>query len=112
MEGGAMRGLFTCGVIDVFLEQGIRFDGAALSTIPSGYHYNAALGIVVKDALAWKLDISGTPINAGSPTPAYGSTNVLADGASFLCAAPEVWTPLSIAGRIKVILWLIFASNE
>ena len=29
MEGGAMRGVFTCGVIDVFLEQGVRFDGAA-----------------------------------------------------------------------------------
>jgi len=29
MEGGAMRGLFTCGVIDVFLENGITFDGAA-----------------------------------------------------------------------------------
>ena len=25
----AMRGMFTCGVIDVFLEQGITFDGAA-----------------------------------------------------------------------------------
>lgn len=29
MEGGAMRGMFTCGVLDVFLEQNIRFDGAA-----------------------------------------------------------------------------------
>ena len=29
MEGGAMRGIFTCGVIDVFLEEGVRFDGAA-----------------------------------------------------------------------------------
>ena len=29
MEGGAMRGMFTCGVIDVFLEEGILFDGAA-----------------------------------------------------------------------------------
>ncbi len=29
MEGGAMRGMFTCGVIDVFLEEGIVFDGAA-----------------------------------------------------------------------------------
>ena len=29
MEGGAMRGLFTCGVLDVFLENDIRFDGAA-----------------------------------------------------------------------------------
>ena len=29
MEGGAMRGMFTCGVIDVFMENGILFDGAA-----------------------------------------------------------------------------------
>ena len=28
MEGGAMRGLFTAGVFDVFLENGIEFDGA------------------------------------------------------------------------------------
>ena len=29
MEGGAMRGMFTCGVTDVFMENGITFDGAA-----------------------------------------------------------------------------------
>jgi predicted patatin/cPLA2 family phospholipase len=29
LEGGAMRGLFSCGVMDVFLEEGIGFDGAA-----------------------------------------------------------------------------------
>ncbi len=29
MEGGAMRGMFTCGVIDVFQEAGIEFDAAA-----------------------------------------------------------------------------------
>ena len=29
MEGGAMRGMFTCGGIDIFLEEGITFDGAA-----------------------------------------------------------------------------------
>ena len=29
MEGGAMRGMFTCGVIDVLMENGVRFDGAA-----------------------------------------------------------------------------------
>ncbi|MCR4989687.1 MAG: patatin family protein [Lachnospiraceae bacterium] len=29
MEGGAMRGMFTCGVLDVFMEEGIEFDGAA-----------------------------------------------------------------------------------
>lgn len=27
LEGGAMRGLFTCGVLDVFMEEGIDFDG-------------------------------------------------------------------------------------
>ena len=29
LEGGAMRGLFTCGVLDVLMENGIRFDGGA-----------------------------------------------------------------------------------
>lgn len=28
MEGGAMRGMFTAGVIDVMMENGIEFDGA------------------------------------------------------------------------------------
>ncbi len=28
LEGGAMRGLFSCGVIDVMMENGIEFDGA------------------------------------------------------------------------------------
>ncbi|MBR3018242.1 MAG: patatin family protein [Clostridia bacterium] len=28
MEGGGMRGMFTCGVIDVLMEKGITFDGA------------------------------------------------------------------------------------
>ncbi|MDO4961767.1 MAG: patatin family protein [Eubacteriales bacterium] len=27
LEGGAMRGMFTAGVLDVFMENGIRFDG-------------------------------------------------------------------------------------
>lgn len=29
LEGGAMRGMFTAGVLDVFMENGIKFDGAA-----------------------------------------------------------------------------------
>ena len=28
LEGGAMRGLFTCGVLDVFMEKGVEVDGA------------------------------------------------------------------------------------
>ncbi len=29
LEGGAMRGMFTCGVLDVFMENDVRFDGCA-----------------------------------------------------------------------------------
>ena len=29
MEGGAMRGMFTCGVMDVLMENSVTFDGAA-----------------------------------------------------------------------------------
>ena len=29
LEGGAMRGMFTCGVLDLLMEKGIAFDGAA-----------------------------------------------------------------------------------
>ena len=29
LEGGAMRGLFTCSIFDVFMEQTIVFDGVA-----------------------------------------------------------------------------------
>ena len=29
LEGGAMRGMFTCGILDYFLEKNISFDGAA-----------------------------------------------------------------------------------
>lgn len=28
LEGGSMRGMFSCGIIDVFIENGITFDGA------------------------------------------------------------------------------------
>jgi len=28
LEGGAMRGLFTAGVLDVLMERGVKFDGA------------------------------------------------------------------------------------
>ena len=27
LEGGAMRGIYTTGVLDVFLDNGIKFDG-------------------------------------------------------------------------------------
>ncbi len=42
LEGGAMRGMFTCGVMDVFMEHGIVFDGAV------GVSAGAAFGINYK----------------------------------------------------------------
>ena len=42
LEGGAMRGMFTCGITDVFMENGITFDGAA------GISAGAAFGCNVK----------------------------------------------------------------
>ena len=30
LEGGAMRGMFTAGVLDVMMEQDITFDGAVM----------------------------------------------------------------------------------
>lgn len=42
LEGGAMRGMFTCGVIDVMMENGIEFDGAV------GVSAGAAFGVNYK----------------------------------------------------------------
>ena len=42
MEGGAMRGMFTAGVIDVLMENGIEFDGAI------GVSAGAAFGVNYK----------------------------------------------------------------
>jgi len=42
LEGGAMRGMFTCGVMDVLMEHGIEFDGAI------GVSAGAAFGVNYK----------------------------------------------------------------
>lgn len=42
LEGGAMRGMFTCGVTDVMMENGITFDGAI------GVSAGAAFGCNIK----------------------------------------------------------------
>lgn len=42
MEGGAMRGMFTAGVLDVLMEHGVTFDGAA------GVSAGAAFGCNIK----------------------------------------------------------------
>ena len=42
LEGGSMRGMFTSGIIDVLLENGIRFDGAV------GVSAGATFGVNIK----------------------------------------------------------------
>ncbi len=44
MEGGAMRGLFTCGVIDEFMENGISFDGAVGTSAGATFGCNIKSG--------------------------------------------------------------------
>ncbi|MDO4745931.1 MAG: patatin family protein [Bacillota bacterium] len=60
MEGGAMRGLFTAGVIDVLMENGIEFDGAV------GVSAGAAFGCNYKSkqigrVLRYNLDYCKDP---------------------------------------------------
>ncbi|MBR2812429.1 MAG: patatin-like phospholipase family protein, partial [Solobacterium sp.] len=40
LEGGAMRGLFTAGVMDVLMESGITFDGAAGTSAGAAFGSN------------------------------------------------------------------------
>jgi predicted patatin/cPLA2 family phospholipase len=40
LEGGAMRGMFTCGVIDVLMENNVTFDGAVGVSAGAGYGVN------------------------------------------------------------------------
>ena len=49
LEGGAMRGLFTAGVLDVFLENGIAFDGII------GVSAGAAFGCNLKSGQAGRV---------------------------------------------------------
>lgn len=60
LEGGAMRGLFTAGVIDVLMENGITFDGAI------GVSAGACFGVNVKShqigrALRYNLKYAKDP---------------------------------------------------
>lgn len=63
LEGGAMRGLFTAGVIDVFMENNINFDAAI------GVSAGAAFGVNLKSkqigrVLRYNLRFAGKPYYA------------------------------------------------
>ena len=49
LEGGAMRGLFTAGVLDVLMENGVTFDGAV------GVSAGAAFGCNIKSHQAGRV---------------------------------------------------------
>ena len=44
MEGGAMRGMFTAGVTDVFMENGVRFDGGIGTSAGAAFGCNYKSG--------------------------------------------------------------------
>ena len=64
LEGGAMRGMFTAGVMDVLMEQKIRFDGAI------GVSAGAAFGVNYKSGQSALL--SGCAILWSAFVPADG----------------------------------------
>lgn len=102
MEGGAMRGLFTAGVIDVMMEEGIGFDGAigvsAGAVFGSNYKSNQP-GRVIRYNLRFCQD------------PRYSSFRSLAKtgdlfGADFCYRrSPITWTPL-IGKPTRALLWI------
>ena len=76
LEGGAMRGMFTCGVIDVLMENGIEFDGAAgisagavfgcnykSKQIGRGLRYNKKYGKDPRYCSVWSLVTTGDLYN-------------------------------------------------
>ena len=61
MEGGAMRGMFTCGVIDVLMENGIDFDGAG------GISAGATFARAFDNCVAFGANFPGSPTSEHQP---------------------------------------------
>lgn len=102
MEGGAMRGLFTAGVIDVMMEEGIGFDGAigvsAGAVFGSNYKSNQP-GRVIRYNLRFCQD---PRYSVSAPWPRRGIClgRISATGRS-----PITWTPL-IGKPTRALLWI------
>lgn len=60
MEGGAMRGLFTAGVMDVLMENGIEFDGAVGVSAGAAFGCNYKSGQIGR-VLRYNLDYCKDP---------------------------------------------------
>ncbi|MCR4656762.1 MAG: patatin family protein [Lachnospiraceae bacterium] len=55
MEGGAMRGMFTAGVTDVFMEKGVRFDGGIGTSAGAAFGCNYKSGQIGR-ALRYNME--------------------------------------------------------
>ncbi|MBR6090613.1 MAG: patatin family protein [Anaerolineaceae bacterium] len=60
LEGGAMRGIFTCGVLDVFMENGITFDGVCGISAGAAFGCNYKSGQIGR-ALRYNKKYAGDP---------------------------------------------------
>ena len=80
MEGGAMRGMFTSGVLDVLMEQDIRFDGA----------------IGVSAGAVFGCNYKSHQIGSGIINDSAGTGDIQASGP---CLRPEIFM-----GRNSVIM--------
>ncbi len=58
------------------------------------------------------LKITGHPAEYGSPSPPYGATNNLAEGASFQVSAPEAWTNATADLRAVCAGWKLYDIND
>ena len=62
LEGGAQRAIYTAGVLDVFMENGITFDGViavSVAVLPSAFVYVYDVVVLIG---AISLSVSNQPL--------------------------------------------------
>ena len=89
----------------------IRFEGAALSVIPAGYHYQASSGHVIADIPENTLSIGGSPESLGEPLPAYGLVHDLSAGDTIPCSCPPVYTNAAETVAATCMGWKLYDAN-
>lgn len=116
LEGGAMRGLFTAGVIDVMMENGIEFDGAVGVSAGAAFGCNyktKQIGRVIrynkrfaKDrryASWWSLFTTGNYFNAEFAYHTLPNELDIADFETFRNNPMEFWAVATNVGSGKAV---------
>ena len=70
LEGGAMRGMYTAGILDVFMEQGIEFDGVigvSAGAICGCSYISGQAGRTIRYTLSSPRDAAIVSIPTGPP---------------------------------------------